>query len=102
MEVNEECVSSFLNDLENFVDFSRVPNQDLANQSDQDVIQTLYNFANNTIYGERRNVLAMPKSGWHSMGIIEPHSIPPTINYLLSKSHPCNVIFMYVLSSNFH
>ena len=63
MEVNEECVSSFLNDLENFVDFSRVPNQDLANQSDQDVIQTLYNFANNTIYGERRNILAMSKSG---------------------------------------
>ena len=63
MEVNEECVSSFLNDLENFVDFSRVPNQDLANQSDQDVIQTLYNFANNTIYGKRRNVMGMSKSG---------------------------------------
>ena len=60
MEVNEECVSSFLNELEDFVDFSRVSSQELANQSEQDVIQTLYTFANNTIYGEEtRNRLAL-------------------------------------------
>ena len=72
MEVNEECVSSFLNDLEDFVDFSRVPDQELANQSDQGVIQTLYTFANNTIYGETRNILAMSRC--HSLEIIDPQS----------------------------
>ena len=61
MEVNEECVSSFLNNLEDFVDFSRMPSQDLANQTDQDVIQTLYSFANNKIYGETRNLLALSR-----------------------------------------
>ena len=61
MEVNEECVSSFLNNLEDFVDFSRMPSQKLANQSDQDAIQTLYSFANNTIYGETRIVIALSR-----------------------------------------
>ena len=78
MEVNEECVSSFLNDLEDFVDFSRVPNQELANQSDQDVIKTLYTFANNTIYGETRNILAMSRC--HSLEIRDPHLSPILTN----------------------
>ena len=89
MEVNEECVSSFLNDLEDFVDFSRVPNQDLANQSDQDVIQTLYSFANNTIYGETRNVLAA-MSRCHSLEIREPQS---NTDWLCSSVAPSNLVF---------
>ena len=54
MAVSEECVSSFLNNLEEFVDFSRVPSSKLANQTDQDVIQTLYSYANTTIHGENK------------------------------------------------
>ena len=53
MGVSDQCFGSFLRDLDFGDSFPpSVPNQSLDNQSDQDLIQSLYSFANTSIYGK--------------------------------------------------
>ena len=51
MGVNEKCVGSFLNSLEDYVDFSSFEDKNIFNQSDNSVMEEFYSFANKTIYG---------------------------------------------------
>ena len=50
MGVNEQCVGSFLNSLEDYVDFSAFEDKNIFNQSDNTVMEEFYSFANKTIY----------------------------------------------------
>ena len=52
MGVSDKCFGSFLRDLDFGDSFPSVPSQSLDNQSDQDLIQSLYSFANTSIYGK--------------------------------------------------
>ena len=53
MEVNEQCVGSFLSSLDEYVDFSSYENKkNLSNLTEAEVIDEFYNFANKSIYGK--------------------------------------------------
>ena len=56
MEVNDQCVGSFLSSLEEYVDFSSYENKkNLSNLTEAEVIDEFYNFANKSIYGKHKN-----------------------------------------------
>ena len=56
MEVNDQCVGSFLSSLEEYVDFSSYENKkNLSNLTEAEVIDEFYNFANKSIYGKNKN-----------------------------------------------
>ena len=57
MEVNEQCVGSFLSSLEEYVDFSSYENKkNLSNLTEAEVIDEFYNFANKSIYGKHKKL----------------------------------------------